>query len=352
MKIKLAILEKDKSYLNRIATAFGSKYADKFEIYSFTDQNTAMDHLDAARIDVLLASDCFDINVGLLPNRCGFAYLVDSADIDSLKDQRAICKFQKADLIYKQVLMVYSENVGRIGFKVDGDSGKIIAFTSVSGGVGASTMAAACALHFAARGSKVLYLNLEKYGSADLFFQGQGQFDMSDVIFALKSKKANLHIKLEGCVKQDPRGVHFFSQSKFALDMMELHTEEILRLLTELNMGSEYDFIILDMDFALDADTMKIFRESHAIVLVGNGTIESNLKTERAYTALTTLESGADVPLMSRMSFLYNKVSSKDGKTLNAPTLRVLGGAPVYTHSDDAQLLAQLQHMDAFDKIL
>lgn len=167
MKIKLAILEKDKSYLNRITAAFGSKYADKFEIYSFTDQITAMDTLDAARIDVLLANDSFDINAGLLPKRCGFAYLVDSSDIDSVKDQRAISKFQKADLIYKQILMVYSENMGRIGFKIDGDMGKIIAFTAASGGVGASTMAAACALHYASRGSKVLYLNLEKYGSSD-----------------------------------------------------------------------------------------------------------------------------------------------------------------------------------------
>jgi len=29
MKIKLAILEKDKSYLSRVVTVFGTKYADK-----------------------------------------------------------------------------------------------------------------------------------------------------------------------------------------------------------------------------------------------------------------------------------------------------------------------------------
>ena len=32
MKIKLAILEKDKGYLNRVVTAFGSKYADELEM--------------------------------------------------------------------------------------------------------------------------------------------------------------------------------------------------------------------------------------------------------------------------------------------------------------------------------
>ena len=82
MRIKLAILEKDQSYLNRIVAAFGTKYADKFEIYSFTDQAIALSTLDSSRIDVLVASDAFDIDSTALPKRCGFAYFVDSPDVD------------------------------------------------------------------------------------------------------------------------------------------------------------------------------------------------------------------------------------------------------------------------------
>ena len=63
MRIKLAILERDQSYLNRIVTAFSTKYADKFEIYSFTDKDMAIATLGTARIDVLVASDAFDIDV-------------------------------------------------------------------------------------------------------------------------------------------------------------------------------------------------------------------------------------------------------------------------------------------------
>lgn len=112
MKIKLAILEKDQSYLNRIVTAFSTKYADKFEIYSFTDHAIALATLDSSRIDVLVASDAFEIDITALPKRCGFAYFVDSLDVDTVNDQKAICKFQKADLIYKQILSIYSENAG------------------------------------------------------------------------------------------------------------------------------------------------------------------------------------------------------------------------------------------------
>lgn len=221
MKIKLAILEKDENYLNRIMTAFNTKYADKFEIYSFTDQNIAMSTLENARIDVLVASDVFDIDFSAIPKRCGFAYFVDSADIDTVREQRAICKFQKADLIYKQILSVYSEKAGSVsGIKLGDESAKLFAFCSVGGGTGASSMAAAAAMHFAAKNKKTLYLNLEKLGSSDSFFSGEGQFDMSDIVFALKSKNTNLPLKLESCVKQDESGVYFYSQTKVALDML------------------------------------------------------------------------------------------------------------------------------------
>ena len=353
MKIKLAILEKDKSYLSRIVSVFGTKYADKFEIYSFTDQEVALSNLNTAKIDVLVAGDSFEIDVAQLPVRCGFAYLVDSIDIDMINNQRAICKFQKADLIYKQILSIYSEKASSItGFKMNSEGGKTILFCSPSGGVGASTAAAACAMHIAQEGKKVLYLNLEKFGSSDLFFHGEGQFDMSDLLFALKSKKTNLPLKLESCVKQDPCGVYFYSQTKVALDMMELSIEEALRLISEIQLMGEYDYIVIDADFSLNKDSLKLYRDAQEIVLVGDGSELSNNKIRRAYEALSIMEQNADAPLMNRMSFMYNKASSKTGQTIEVQGLREIGGAPKYERATTAQILAQLAPMDLYNKIL
>jgi cellulose biosynthesis protein BcsQ len=270
-----------------------------------------------------------------------------------VKNQRAICKFQKADLIYKQILSVYSEKASSItGFKMNSDEGKVVLFCSPSGGVGTSTAAAACAMHMASTGKKTLYLNLEKYGSADLFFHGEGQFDMSDLIFALKSKKANLHLKLESCIKQDASGVYFYSQPKLALDMMELSMEEILRLLSEIQLMGEYAYIVIDADFSLTKDAMTLYRKAQDIVMVGDGSELSNSKIIRAYEALTIMEQNADAPLMNRMSFLYNKASSKTGQSVNIQGLRELGGAPKYERATTAQILAQLAPMELFNKIL
>ena len=353
MRIKLAILEKDQNYLNRLVTAFSIKYADKFEIYSFTDQAIALSTLDSSRIDVLVASDAFNIDITSIPHRCGFAYFVDSVDVDRVNDQRAICKYQKADLIYKQILNIYSEKAGSVSkLKLGDESAKLFAFCSVSGGVGASSMAAAAAKHFAIKGKKTLYLNLEKLGSSDAFFSGEGQFDMSDIVFALKSKKTNLPLKLESCVKQDENGVYFYSQSKLALDMYELSVDDIIRLISELKLTGSYDFIIIDIDFELEANILKVLRQTHAVVWVGDGSEISNIKLYRAYNALSTLEQNVDSPLTSRLCIVYNKFSNKTGKTLDELNVKNIGGTPRYEHATKSQVVEQLSKMELFEKIL
>lgn len=141
MKIKLALLDNDQNYLNRIVSVFNIRYADKLEIYSFTKLESALSALESTRIDVFVSSIAFDVNTAVLPKRCGFAYFVDSADIDSVNNQRAICKYQKADLIYRQILSIYSENAGGVSeTRFGDDSCKVIAFASPCGGTGSSTM--------------------------------------------------------------------------------------------------------------------------------------------------------------------------------------------------------------------
>ena len=353
MKFKLAILERDQNYLNRIVNVFSTKYADKCQIYSFTDMEMALATLETEKIEVLVASDVFEINVKKLPKRCGFAYFVDSADVETINDQPAICKFQKADLIYKQILSIYSENAGKIsGLKLGNDSSKILFFQAVSGGAGASSMAAACAMRYAAKGKKTLYLNLERFGSANVFFHAEGQFNMSDLIFALKSNKANMAMKLESYVKQAENGVFFYDQAENALDVMELKVDDIKTLISKLQVAGSYEYIIVDMDFSLSTDALRLYRDGHTIVWVADGSEISNMKLDRAFKAISTREEHADSPLTNRLALIYNKFSNKTCKMLADIGIRFIGGVPRFEHATSIQVLEQLSKNDMFDKIM
>lgn len=352
MKIKLAILETDRMYLDRIVSIFSTKYADKFEVYSFTDMDVALATIESSKIDVLIASDAYDIKTNTLPRRCGFAYFVDSTDVETVREQRAICKFQKIDLIYKQVLSIYSENAGDvIGMKMAGEGCKFVTFLPGSGGVGASTMAAAAAIHWASQGKKTLYLNFETFGSSDVFFSGEGQFGMSDIIYALKSRKTNLAMKLESCIKQDKSGVYFYSQPNLALDLMEMTSEEKMRLLSEINILGSYDVVVVDMAFRLDKAHMEIYHKMNAVIFVGDGSELSNIKLHRTITALQILEEGKDEQLLHKLALIYNKFSNKTSKVLEDVEVQNIGGVPRYEHASVAQILAELSAKDMFDNI-
>ena len=353
MKIKLLILEKDANYMKKLVAAFNLKFEDRFEIYCFTDEVAALDASQDIKIDVVIASSAFDIDTKALPKNCGFAYLVDSPDIETVKDEVAISKFQKIDQIYKQILSLYAENAGKVSsVKVGDNAGCIIAFSSPVGGAGSSSMAAACALHFSTLGKKVLYLNFEKFGSSDLFFEAEGQFGMSDIVYALKSKKTNLSVKLESCIKQDASGVYFYSQPKLALDIMELTEEEKIRLVKEHQQINRFDYIILDLDFTLDLAGNTLCSICDSIVLVSNGSDIANSKITRTLQAIKMIEGNKEVSVTERLCLAYNKFSNKTSLVIDGVDIKDLGGMPRYEHATTKQIITELSHSGLFDKII
>lgn len=353
MKIKLAILERDPNCLNRIVNAINTKYANKFEIYSFTNAEIAVSVLSTSSMDVILASDYFDINPENLPPKCAFAYLVDSLELENLNNCKAICKFQKTELFYQQIINLYYEKSDRVAaVKIGDKDSKLIAFCSVGGGTGASSVAASAAIYNAAKDKKTLYLNLEKFGSADSFFSGEGKGDMSDIIFAVKSKSSQLRSKLTEHAKQDETGVYFYSQPKVALNMYEFSAEDILFMLSELQESSAYDYIIVDMNFELDAETLKIFNQMDSVIFVGDGSEISNNKIFRAYTSLVLIEENTELALTDRLGIIYNKFSNKTSKMLTDINIRNIGGFPRYKNATCTQIIGQLGQSDIFSKII
>lgn len=353
MKIKLAILHSDISYLQRLSSALEMKYGDKLSLYSFTDLAIALSALPKERIDVFLADDSFKIEPAQLPPKCGFAYFVDSPEMDTVNGCKAICKFQRTELMYKQILGVFSEALGDLSIRnVYSESTKVIIFSSPCGGTGTSTLAAACSAHFAGIGKRSLYLNFERFGEADIYFSAEGTANMSDVVYAAKSGRGNLPIKLESCVKQDNCGVYYFSAAKVALDIMELTAEEKKKLISALIYSNHYDYIIIDMDFDLEKQTLSLFHQAHMLVWVSDGLLSSNRKIARAYAALSVLEQNEQNPLSERVCTIQNKYSSTLGDTVSGLELRSAGLVPKIRHKVDERIIVPISASGTFDAIL
>lgn len=354
MKIRLLLLDSDKNYLNRITASFTTKYADEVEIYSFSDLEIAMEKLSSARVDVFLADETFSIDVSRVPGRCSFAYLVETSSIDRIRGQKAFAKYQKIGLFHKQLLNLCAENpMADVSFRTNtGEQAQVLLFLPVSGGAGGSSMAAALAMYGAKRGKKVLYLNLEQFGSADAFFQGEGQADFGEAIYAVKSGKGNLAMKLKSIVRQDLSGVEFFSSPRDAMNLTELDGRDIVGLLQELGSDGTYDAIVLDMDFIFGERLFEVMEAVQNIVFVCTGTENSIRKAERAYGALSIVEAMRESNLLNKSCLVYNRFSSKAGRKIQGLDIRQPGGAPRYENATPKQVIEKLQMLDFWKEFL
>ncbi len=351
MKIRVAFFDEDVSYLNRISNTLNMRYADSLQVYAFSDSTAAKAFLSDTALDVVLASHSFGITKAELPPNTSFAFLTESQNAASIEGSPAISKYQKVDLIYKHILNLFADGHDLPLGGGDGGSTDVILFTSPAGGTGCSSAAAAYALHQAGKGLKSLYLNLELLGNADLFFSGQGQFGMNDIIYAVKSKRGNLALKLESNVKKDENGVFFFSPADLVLNRMELNDEEILQVIGELRGSGKYDVIVLDVDFGLEQGDLALARLARAIVWVSNGTDAANDKLNRAYASLALLEGRGSAPLTKRLYVLYNMFVKGVGRTADQVAANGVGIFPKYVSTDTPKIIASLSGQDWFDTI-
>lgn len=354
MIIRLAILEHDSNYLNKIVAVFNARYADKFEIYSFTEKNLALSVIEKERIDIFVADEKTEFEEHEIPRNCAFAYLTDRPDVEAINGKKAICKFQKIESIYREIIGLYAENTEkRTTFKLDEDGCKVLLFSSPVGGAGTSSLAAGLSLKLAREGKKVLYLNLEKLGSADIFFHAEGAYDMSDVLFALKSSSQKLAFKLESCVKTDQRGVHFFSQSKYALDMEEVSYEEYATLIEGLRSSGFYEYIILDMDFELDREYLKLYEIVNRVIWTDTGTDIANNKIYRAYEACRMIAQEGKALPVEKIALIYNKFSNKSCKIIDDELgVRSIGGAPKFVNLSSEEIAGQLSGLGMLSSLL
>lgn len=356
MRVKLAILHSDTNYLNRLTSALETKYHNHLLLYTFTNLEKALEALDAEKIDVLLADDTFEINAEVLPEKCGFAYLVDSPELDTLQGHPAVCRFQQTELFYKNVLNIFSEVLGDASVRNPySDRGKVILFSSPCGGSGTSTLAAACAAHFALAGKQSLYLNLEDFGGADAYFSSEGVADMSDVVYAVKRRRGSLPIKLESYARRDSSNTCYFSTAKMALDMLELTIADRQELISVLAESGGYDYVIVDMSFSLSKESRELFQKAHALVWVSDGTAVANQKTAKAYEAMRVLEQGSTASLADRVCLLWNKIPAGMESELPALGMPVAGTVAKVRHSMNesiAGLLAASPATAVFDAIL
>lgn len=321
MKINIIIIDSDELYLRRLESAFDEFYPGKVEIHNFTSMEIAENNLVKKSADVLLVDESI-VGAHGFPetqiNTKARAVLTGAQSIEKIGGVETVCKYQRIDIIYKEIVSVLSEN-DSIKFENSGADNitKLLTFTSAVGGVGTSTVAAACAIRLASQNAKVLYLDTNLYASADTFFKDEGNFTLSDVVYTIIGKKSNASVKVNVFAKKDPCGVFYYSQCKNVPDWLEMSDEDKITLITYLQESGGYDYIIVDTYTDFSEYTRHLFEISQQIFCVSDGSFLVNKKSERLFSTMKIYDTQTEGDCAAKLKMLYNKYSAQAKQVSN-----------------------------------
>lgn len=350
MKIRVGILDRDEICKNRILRSFQVKYADKIELYLFSEIEQLEKTLKVRPLDLVLVEDEIE-GISQLADAT-LVYFVKNAGVDKFDGRPAICKFQKADIIYKEILSIYADTSSAMRIRTGKNDAKVVLFMSAQGGSGVSAAAAACALRNAMNRKNVFYLNLERFRSKDFYFSGDGSMSFSEVIYSLKSKNSNLIIKLESNLKKDKSGVEFFDCCKNAFDIFELEDEEVVRLLRGICKIKDYDIIVIDVSEGMSERNLLLMEEyADEVIYVSDGSKTGNDKFDCFCKVLKLMEQRDGKNLLGKIRLLYNRYSSKTSEQLEEVPVAVLGGIHRFEGAFGRVLIEEIAKVDALGSI-
>lgn len=347
MKIKLVIYSKDVEYVEHLANYLNIHHHEKVELGVFNDENSLKEYLDSYRPDIVLLDDEISCEV---ENNTVIAYLSEYPGTE--KDRIYILKYQKGELIYKTILDVYASGTdkGLHSFRTNGQKEtKIRLMLSINGGAGASTVAKACAMSLSLY-RRALYLNLEMFGDCERVLKADGKFSLDDILYALKSKRGSLALKLESALKKSPEGIEFYAPSVNPINLLELTGEEFLRLLAEMKDSALFDEIVMDMDIFPSDLMIEGMKEADEIWLVADGTAVSNEKYGKFMAFIVALEKKNQLRLRTKMKLFYNKYSRRTANPINNCELEVVGGSPRYEGMEGAAIVKNMADSNEFSK--
>lgn len=352
MKIKVIIIDQDTNYTEHILQAFQMRYSDKVEMRVFSNMESFFSNIREAYADLVLYNSRMELDTTALPDSMAVGCLCEQSGIEEISGVSAICKYQKADILYKSMLGLFAEKASDMKLKTSGNLVYVTLFTSVQGGCGTSTAAAAYALRMAEEGRKILYLNLQKFGSSNLYFSGEGTMSFSDVIYALKSRKSNLPIKMKSALKTDASGVDFFSDCRNAFDMMELKDDEIITLIQVIGQMGDYEEVVADLSGDLTERQLKLMQDcADSIIYVCDGTMTGIRKFEKFCETLRVIEERNHVRIMNKMQLLYNRYSSKNSMQMEKLPIGLVGGIHRFENVSGRPLIEHIAKMDILKQV-
>ena len=312
-RLNLVILDKNVRYLENLSGFILDNYSRRFNLYTYSDIETFLKNME----DTKTTPDIIAVSRDIFSNRLmnfetGLVLVICEGGRGKYEGLDTLDRYTDADSFVSGILKYYAEK---------NDSGseqaakgildtKVSVVISPSGGSGKTSLSLGlCSLLSRTRPS-VLYFNLDRTDpNGKVYDPDCKSGGMSDIIFAIKSRREKLPILLE-TLKLDFDGERFsyYTPPIFPMDIDELSTDEIEFLLESLRNIGIYSHIIIDTHSGFSLVNKVLMELSDNIFIIINNTATEIKK-------LINLREQMDRVYKTKSSFMYKRICVLLNKT-------------------------------------
>ena len=310
MKIRVFLCSEDTLYCEKLVNYFNSHYYDKFQWDVYTQSVYLEQIFQAGAADLILIGEEMEADLQKLDEKLLkkqlWVYLAEYGK-EQEEGTQYLEKYRRADQIYRDLLDLYAkkEHVHYENLSLVSGKTAFIVFVSAGGGIGASTIACAAAKAFS-RVEKVLYLNLEDLGSCKLSFAGEDKPGLDELVYAIKSRRNTLELKIESSVSRDGRGTYYFKECANPMDLRSLSAEDVKELLRAIAVSRVYDKVIIDLGNGLQDKEIMAMSMANRVIMITDQSEISSLKLERYLKFAQTIEEIRKIDIISKMQIYFD----------------------------------------------
>lgn len=350
MKIKVCICSEDTLYCEKLVNYFNAYYYDKFQwnVYTqpaYLEQLFVSDKADIILVGEEMKAALQKLDKKLLMGKL-WAYLtVDTVETE--EGEHCLSKYRRADWLYRELLDLYAkrEHVHYETRPIVSGKTAFITFVSAGGGTGASTIACAAAKAFAAV-EKVLYINLEDIGFCTTVFTGENKSGFDELVYAIKSRRNTLPLKLESAVSRDRSGTYYYKECANPMDLQTLSAEDIRELLRAIEASRVYDKVIIDLGNGLQDKEITVMSMTNSVIVVMDPEEIAEVKLKRYLEYVQTAEEVRQVDIISKMRVYYNKTLKSMQLPEHVQGIRTGGAFPLIENGNYTGIIDKIAAME------
>lgn len=106
MKIRVAILEKDQNYQNRLLVALRERYFDKIEVFPCNSPADVLGVIETHEIKVFAVNEMIELDLSAIPQECAVVILTEFKTDETVKGYTSICKYQRVSELCRQLIQI------------------------------------------------------------------------------------------------------------------------------------------------------------------------------------------------------------------------------------------------------